>query len=307
MSFAHNTIVGSATPTTDLLTIIEASLTTHPAWEFVEEYVISTVTTRVWKCLGTENDFGTDFYICFRYTTASAGTADLYITAAEEYSTSTHQATRGVGNPANIITPDATYNAYQGATAANFNSTVWNQLCWSVTSTVSFEYFVAVTSNYILVKTSATPTYANYVGLFQPFFPSNANEFPLVLCPFGNIDVDGSGSVSRRPTVTTSMTDAFAISCDENQSTMRYETAVGTVADTSASLYQSGDGPVGCRALVYHTNTTGGTYRGLFYDVVILNQHGDVSRGDTVVINGETYYCVDDAGSYGLWISENVN
>jgi len=307
MSFISGTIVGNATPSTELVTLIEAQLTAHAAWEFVEETVSGNSTIRVWRNLGLLNDFGTDFYLAIFRLTASIGTSNVYFSVGEEYSTVTHQVTRAVGNPASTVTPDATYNAYQGATAAAWNSASWNTLCFSVTSTVSMEYFIAVTKNFLLVKTSPTPTYAIYAGLFQPFFPSNANEFPLVLCPFGNTDIDGAGSVSRRPTVTTSMLDAFAIYCDENNSNVRFESVVGTLADTSSSLYQSGDGPVGMRAVVYHTTSTGGSMRGLYYDVLIFSQHADVGRGDTVTINGSTYYCVDDGGSYGVWISEDVD
>lgn len=71
-----NVVTGDlADGTAQFVTALESQLTAHPAWEFVENvtetydqevtggtYAAETFTIRVWKCLGTVNSLGQDFF-----------------------------------------------------------------------------------------------------------------------------------------------------------------------------------------------------------------------------------------------------
>src|SRR5690606_322196 len=111
----------SATPSADAMSIIESMLTAHPAWEFVENYVDGTYTNRVWKCLGTENDFGQDFYVAFMRLTATINTAPIIVQAAEQYNSTTHVATRALAVPGATFNPEATFASPYGATGYAFS------------------------------------------------------------------------------------------------------------------------------------------------------------------------------------------
>ena len=195
MAFSTGTITSSATPTVDLIALVETMLTAHAAWTFVEEYTSGSNVSRVWKNEGALNGFGQDFYIIlWRSTTTS--TTTLYLLAAEDYNSTTHLCIRACAQPGTTFTPEATYNSAIGATGQVFSNTTWNTVCALTTSTAAFEYLIRVTNNSLLIKSSSGSAYGVGAGLFTPFFPSQPNEFPLALFQWGNTDTDGSGSVS---------------------------------------------------------------------------------------------------------------
>lgn len=299
MAYASGTITSSATPAIDLISLVEAMLTTHAAWTFVEEYTLSTQVSRVWKCDGALNGYGQDFYIILYRLTASDAT-DVTILAAEQYNSTTHLVIRGCANPGSTATPEPIYNSRYGDTGYAFNYGNWNIYCTVSASSATFDYYIRVTNNSILVVSSASNGYGIGAGLFTPLFPSQPNEFPLAQFHWGNKGSDNSSSVSRRPSITTSITDAFGIYYSYATTNSAYETLIGGIADTSDPMYQS-DGPVGARFLIRHTYTTGGSYRGYLSDIMVFSQHTDVSVGDTIQINGELWVCFSDSGSYGLW------
>lgn len=98
---------------------LSETLTNHPAWEFVEEtvekmtvhdggtpgiwYDMLTFPIQVWKCLGTANGTGQDFYVAFTRTISDnpisgPGEGGYFITfMAEEYNATTHTATNVTG------------------------------------------------------------------------------------------------------------------------------------------------------------------------------------------------------------------
>lgn len=299
MSYATGSIVGSPTPSTDFVSLIEAQLTAHPAWEFVETYVGVAYTSQIWKCLGLYNSWGQDFYVAISIQTSTLGTGTIYLDAYEQYNVTTHLGIRGVPNPGSTLTPTADGSAY-GNTGYAPRATQWNPYTYLYTSTVNFDYYILVTNNSLLFKSGASLAYGLQAGVFEPVWP-HPNEWPLHLMVWGNADTDASGGTSRRPGVTVSSTDTYAI-YSYPTFTIGYETLMGSISDTTNTLYASGDA-VGARPMIYHTNPVEGKVRGFIPDLLIFEQHADVARGDTVTIDGKVWVCVDDAGTNGLWMN----
>lgn len=80
----------SATAGPDLVAAIEAALTDHPAWTFVEGGVAEDYWERVWRCDGSVNAQGYDFHIGL----GSNGDIELYHTLFEQWNATTKRPVR---------------------------------------------------------------------------------------------------------------------------------------------------------------------------------------------------------------------
>ena len=288
MSYQTGSIL-SATPSNEVMTIIESMLTAHPAWEFVENYVDGTYTNRVWKCLGTENGFGQDFYVAFMRLTASIGTAQIIVQVAEQYNATTHVATRALANPGSTFTVDATYAAPYGNTGYAFSHANWYKSIPYTPTTSTFQYYFVVTPNSILMAGSST-TYPVFAGLYEPFWDGldTIPDFPLCAIQMGYSDADGSGAFTRMPGAQgTSYTDTMAA--------YWYLGAVGSPAN---ALLQTPHGSVGTNNPVSKQKLYGaevcamtgsGTFppKGVFTDMLYFMGSG--GRGDTLTVDGDTW------------------
>lgn len=285
MSYDTDTIL-SATPSTDLMTVIEAELTAHPAWEFVESHVDGSYTNRIWKCLGSANDWGVDYYVAFMRLTASIGTAPIIIEVAEDYNTSTHVATRGIVPPGSTLTPNATDASAYGSTTYAFSHANWNKTYTLTTTTTAFVYHIVATNNALVLMTSAS-TYPVYVGLFTPLWAADfvGKEFPLFVAQIGFNDVDGSGSFTRNPPLANvSSLDAFAAYVIPQLEQCRYQKPIGRIGVTGNL---SGTKLYGAQVLVGTGNSSVTEARGYLPDALMFA--GSAPRGDTMTIDGDVW------------------
>lgn len=106
--YSTGTSAISATSATDLRTALDAVLITHSAWTFIEAVAITGGTARVYKCAGTANSWGSDFYVAM--TVFTAAPTQLVFQVFESWAASpTSQATRSVrvsGATANTAAPN---------------------------------------------------------------------------------------------------------------------------------------------------------------------------------------------------------
>lgn len=298
MSYFTEQRLLDSTPTTTLLTKFHDMITAHAAWDYVEDSTDGAFTVRTYKSDGTLNGEGKDFYLHFSFTTAAKETNGIYVQASEGWDTGAKKLIRGCVNPATTFTPEATYNSATGATAYVASSTNWNRVTTIGTSQVDMTYWVVVTSKGFWCY-STSSTYLSHAGLFLPLW-SHANEYPLFQAPLGNTDQDASGSVSRRPSETSSMSDAFAVA---GHNTNGYSLMMGTAPNTGA-LY---DKAYGTRFVVSHTTPGNGTYRGLLYDFLLFSVDAVVAIGDTIDIGTDTYVCLYDTGSLGYFVNTEAS
>jgi hypothetical protein len=101
----------SATAAADLRTKLDTAILTHTNWSSVENISITGGTSNVYKCSGTNNSYGTDFYMAMTILTATP--LVLRFQLFESYvAGSTHQATRSIRTSSTASTAPSTGNGY---------------------------------------------------------------------------------------------------------------------------------------------------------------------------------------------------
>lgn len=299
MTYLTGRYLTQADSTMQLLPVLHAAFVDHPAWEHVEDVVAGTLTGRVYRNLGAVNSWGQDWYLVIRYTN-TAPSSDLAIFAAEGWDATAKTLIRPCSGPQYTRTPSPTFAAVADTTGYPVtDGGTLNVFINNIIDDIDTTYWIKITSSGFWMKTNLD-SFGTYAGLFEPFFPDYSQEFPLVVHAIGNTDVDGAGSVSRRPGVTTSLADCFAVFSHVTTATM-FTTPLGSVPFGSDLVMGQGR-CYGSRWVLYHTIPTGGGYRGLIPDCLIFQQDAGVTRGDTMLVEGRQYLCIDDAGTYGIWI-----
>lgn len=295
MGYVTGQITSSASHLDDLITAIEAEMTAHAAWTFIEEYDISSsVRYRIWRNEWDQNDWGESFYIAFMFD-PNYGTSDsFYIKVFEDWDPVSKLAKRGCPRPSNTATPEPDGSG-RGDTADDLGASSVDSYHWSGayadTNNVDFTYWFSVNKNCIIGSTTLSP-YAVYAGLFESFGALHVNEFPLVIIPLDDHDADYSGSCTRRPGEEGNyMSDAFAVEGLGGT----WTTAVGTVPSGYA-LY--GGSALGGRLKVENASSSAGPgLRGLLYHLLHFDVEAGVEEGDTITVNGDTWVLIHN-GSY---------
>lgn len=305
MAYTSGTETSDASATATLVNRIETALTAHSAWEYVEEVTEGGYTSRVWKNKGTENDFGSDWYLALMRT---SDTSDLTFKAAEDWDGSL--AYRGCANPSNTYTPGATYaSAYESA-GYSWSSTNINGYVKLSTNTTSFSWKVHINSKRLIVQTAVGTTVSNiiYTGIFdvpEPFASASysAMEFPLCVAPILGDDFDSNGSTSRRPqSVGMSLADCFATDTRYSpnyQYLYQYfvSQATGQVGNVATVP------PIGTRIYLKNSDNHNGGHRGIFSDIAMFYSAGLSSiGGDTITISGSSYVSLNNYGYGTFWV-----
>lgn len=303
MGFSTAVDSSDAAPSTTLLNAIETLLTANSAWSLVETVVSGTFTCRVWKCSGSVNSFGSDWFLVLRRTTASLGTSTITATACESYDSVGHLMTRWMQATATTATPDATLNSVTGATtiapgsATPFAVTI-------TTSTVTFTYWILVTKNSLIVR-SSIDTLPVYIGLYIPFFASDwpTKEFPLVCTQLGN--ATGLGASTRCPGTTTSTATASSVSVTLGSGNGVLDIGktgldIGIIAGANPDIVNSK--PRGRRLGVLRVYD--GLPHGAYYDLLFFTVAAGVAQGDTITIGANTWVAVWVSSTIGYFINQ---
>lgn len=289
MGYVTGQITSSASHLDDVITAIEAEMTAHPAWTFIEEYDISaTVRYRIWRNEWDQNDWGESFYIAFAFDPNYGTTDDFSIKVFEDWDAGNKTAARGCPNPSRTQTIGAdgslrgtTYDSLGTSINADFYHC---SRAYTRTNDVDFTYWAAVTKNCLIIFTSPSP-YITYAGLFESFGASHVNEFPLAIVPILYGDDDYSGTCTRRPGEEGEyMYDAYAIEGRSHQWTR----TDGTIPTSNYDFY--GGGALGSRLYIDHERANvGPTVRGLYYDLLYFAVAAGVEAGDTITVQGSTW------------------
>lgn len=301
MSYTTAVVTSDAAPSTTLMTAIEGALTTHTAWDFVEERVSGSYTFRVWKCSGTYNSQGSDFYVGLCRTTSGIGTASINVVAFEGYNSGTGLVTRAVPpRDTSSFTPDATYHAWPSGTGVALSTLVSGTNAPINTSTITFTYRIFVSKDRLILRTSLSTADFCHVGLFEPYgWPGVTTEFPLVLgSGLGNHYVSFS-RCPHRGTVASRTRPGINGTWVASASSL--VPVYGTNGTTYTGLYT---GAVAGRmaALDGNANTGvyGSGYRGWYRGWVNFNEPAGYVEGDTVTIDSVQHVRLTNAYT---WIS----
>ena len=278
MTFKTGTIT-SATPAKALFDLLDPDIT-GVGYTRVETGITSGgVTWNVYKSPAASNFFGSDWFFALGYDTT--GQATLYSCVFEAWDTATDLASRYAPNTASLV-PGAGYINPQAASALPAGFTLSHAL-----PTTAFTYAYSTLIDRLAIgawTATATSRFGWYIGLYDSFYSTTDDPFPLCLCWIGqdggsSTPVWSRGASTREPMTT--IADAYNF----------YVTQGGSNGFSSWSqtlinnLYQGGRPWVGRVVL----GGKGGSYdtsngtlrypRGLFRDLFIsrssLSSNGD--------------------------------
>lgn len=312
MPFSHGYLPVDTTTNQDFMDILEGMLTSHPAWQYIEEHDGH----RIWRCLGTENDFGADFHISMRISGLSTL---MRFHAFENWNTGTKGFSRPTvrGSSSHALGADAslqngaefTSGIYYFEGTNHFKPTLW------APENGGLEYWISVTQNRIIAATRRDSDNALtnvYIGHFETFIPDHPNENPLVSIEPRQISTSLTsylvGGWSRHPgREDTSIRENLAV----------YPMISGAQSDWTKTEGQVGGNPdpfhgapVGSRMLSRPLSSSFSIYghlRGLYYNILDISVVAGVTIGDTVTIGppGDQEQWVY-LGANGNWVNADV-
>lgn len=325
MSYATGPIQSATQPAKDLMDTVGTTIDAHAAWEFVEEVAgTGTNVARVYRCLGTLNGFGTDFYMAMTRTSLTSG---VVVTIGEGYDSTNKRLT----NPAVYFTttpttPDtdlsyptdrhvanettltaATQGFLYGAGAATSN--VFTGLG---VNTTGYTYWVHVGATYVVVATRVgTAGTAAFAGLYDSFHAVGADPFPiwcggLVSTGTAFQAVGGIVGAYTRQSVAGALNYQFTGGMNNTPWTTLYSgnfLSPGAKETISAKWFPS--------RLLLHENSRRNAMRGLLPAAVLTIDmtENPEAMGDTVTINGQLYTCLATAplltpAAASIWVSQ---
>lgn len=177
MTFYTGT-VNDAFPATALMAALDSLITGHAAWEFVEEVVNGTDVSRVYKCLGSVNSWGTDFYVVMRRVSP---TGNVGFELAEDYITGTDLLIRYA--PADNASPGSgTYTTPAGDKSIGAVGQLPDAAVVGfafISSTSTMDWWLSITNDRMCF--AAKEQGFSYVGLYESFHASGIDPAPLVL------------------------------------------------------------------------------------------------------------------------------
>lgn len=213
----YNAATNSATAGIDAIAFIEAGLTAASAsWAFIEGTTFTSgftgqpTTARVWKCLGSQNAGGLDFYVILTRQTSDGGT--ITVRLAEGYNPSTHAVIRPAQstNSGAIPVNQTDFSIGNGTEYALAATGVGAQQDHSVflNNSQGVDHFMVVSKSFIAYGANVNGLACGgfYIGNFAPSYSTTYN--PVVAVSVGlSSPTFGSqataSSVTRFPNYTT--------------------------------------------------------------------------------------------------------
>lgn len=179
MSFQQAGIT-SATPAKTLMDTLKAMIDAHAAWEHVATITSGSNTAEVFRCLGTHNLHGSDFYMAMRRT--SDATTSVFVGISEGWNgtemtkiapyvtSSTTLAIEADGSYATARNPATHLAGTNGFIAPTTIGTL---------NTTGFTYWASVTNNYFAAGLIAGANTGVYAGAYEKY-ASDVTAHPII-------------------------------------------------------------------------------------------------------------------------------
>ena len=274
--------INSASPATDLMTALDAEITSN-GWTFVETYTNGTNVTNIYKSPAASNSAGIDFYVGVNRTST---TSNIGFLIGELYDSGTHL-WRKYGPAANSSVPDTDYT-YVDAVGVLSNSASHarpTNCVISVATSSLFTWYSNVTVNRMIVASSSQGMV--YSGIYDSFLENDPLPICSIACHIGsNSSVATSGTSTREPLQTAGSTSNWFVQIPDP--TLTNVIAYGYTGNlTSVNLY-TGFYPVNGVMFSTSRGDVNRGARGLLKDIVAC-RIGVV--GDTLshTVGGTTY------------------
>jgi hypothetical protein len=294
-----------------ILNLLESEMAAHGAYTKVDTVIAPTTNypCSVWRCAGSQNGLGQDFYILIQRDSAAATYTPFWIAVAEGYNPATKAVIRpapGTGQALASPAADSSYGGgaefpiYTSAGARNLVDIGWQAIS-STGSTGSA--WTVVNRRGIWVWNVASTTYNSVqAGLFESLLPQE--PFPLQLSNFASTGASDT-YWTRHPTVTTAQPMNWR-ALGLGASTANWSLLTGVLNNNGDRFFNSR--PVAGRRAV-RTNQSSALYgdlRGLAYDVLGMAQSSPYpAAGDTLLIGTDTYaYApLSSTQNPGMWVN----
>lgn len=207
-------------PLRESINFIETGLTAHAGWAFVEQITFTqsavAKTCRVWKCLGSQNDGGYDFYLYLvRYTTDTLNSSAVFsVRLSEGYNASTDSmirpappASSGAGVPSATDWSIGNGTEYAlslvgGAVGSQMDASV--HILNSGATPVVHDHFLVVSKSFVAygMNRAGSPIGGFYVGNFEPAYSPTYNPVAMLVPGSFSLGATYSGSATRFPNYT---------------------------------------------------------------------------------------------------------
>lgn len=330
MVYADST-TNSTEPAADAITAIEAALTTHAGWTFIEQHDFTQGGTakraRVWKCLGSQNNAGQDFHIALVKPTA-AGQTTFNVRLFEGYNATAHTVIRPAPHPSgtNMAVSAVDYSIGNGTeyamTLASGAGWQADALVGSFTVSVNTDHFIVVGKSFLAYTancTSLVQAGGFYVGNFVPSYSTSYN--PVMSWIVNTAVASGaSGNATRFPGYTAT---ASSTTTDVNVVPATYPQGYVSGANVVAERFLNRTEAAGCLVVTPQltagspATNLGGVRGTLPTSVAVMLIENNVPRnGDFVTIGGVEYMRVGGnnsvsfssmSASKGIWVSKSVD
>lgn len=172
----------SSTPSADAFSFIDAGLSAHAGWALVDSGtgLIGGRLTHIWKCLGSQNAYGQDFYVTLTRDTAGASTVTLKL--SEGYNVTTKNLIRPAPVPTVSTTLSSTDGSIGGGTEFTQASGVAMELISGYSTGVGTDHFMTVSKSFFAYgyNLAGAAGQGFYVGNFDPAYSSTYNPVMLL-------------------------------------------------------------------------------------------------------------------------------
>ena len=322
---SYNTgVINNAAPAATLMSTVQSLIAAHPAWEFVEQVVGSTATnvTDIYKCLGSLNSFGTDFYVGLHRSGATAGTAVFGAIIGEVYNAGAKTFTKGApfcpGASAITVEADFSYGTDRHVANETWYATATNGFLKPAGSIVlagaapgaastNFTYWLSVTNDRIVLACSHINNVRIYAGLYDSFHSTALDPFPLVTTLLYGLQMTTTqdarldtaknmGAFTRDAALAGSITGAFRSGVSGHGWTYDKASQANYWTDAGPATKETMSGKWWPTRKVLFPESRIGAVKGLFKADVLQFDLGEVTEapGDTITIDGVTWVCVDE-------------
>ena len=219
MTFRTGSIT-SATPAKALLDLLDTDLTAVGYVRAETALVAGGVTWNVYRSPGTANFFGSDWFFALGYDTTAQTT--LYSCVFEAWDGTGKLANRFAPSTTGLV-PAAGYVNPQAPSALPAGFTLSHVL-----PTTAFTYAYSVLIDRVAVgawTAVSTSRFGWYIGLYDSFYSTTDDPFPLVICTIGGSATSSSsttlGSSTREPMTTLASTTNFFVTQGSADSSAR--------------------------------------------------------------------------------------
>lgn len=291
MTFKSGSIT-SATPAKALFDLLDPDITGVGFVRVETGHTAGGVTWNVYRSPAASNFFGSDWYFALGYDTT--GQTTLYACVMEDWDATNKLAIRFAPNTVSLV-PGTGYINPQPPAALPAGFTLSIALPGGGAPT-TFPYAYSTLIDRIAVGAwnsgAGTQRFAWYIGLYDSFYSTADDPFPLIACNLGQNSggviptvANNYGSATREPMTTVANTTNFSASQVANTSTP--ESAGNWWTQARSNSYQSAAWVT--RVVLYGRGGNNLFPRGLFRDVWTTGTNQSIGDRVTWTVAGTTY------------------